>query len=347
MDSSHRSKARLAALAVCAVLAMVLTGCSTASSPKSTSGASTSSAAEAQPLKIGILAPFQATDYLNLVADQEGFFAKNGIIPNFVTVPQNPIAPLLSGDLNIAPVGVNGLSAVQQGQPVKFVDAVLSRLLGAVVVPKGSPLVKDAHNFSKLMQGLKGKTLGTTVPGALYDNVGKALVADAHLTGQIKVVAAGTTPAAAAGVQSGVFNAALLPSPVFETLIAQGSAVSVLDLYKGEGPDLGVPNLTSMMSATFTKAHPALITDYQRAIQEANDWARSKKNTKALTVLVAAKLNVSQSSIAQSINTFQTALGTSINYTKAQWAAALKLDKQSGLITKSFAYSDYVIPFKG
>jgi NitT/TauT family transport system substrate-binding protein len=296
-------------------------------------------------MKIGILNPVIATDYPTIIADQEGFFEKNGIKAELISATQ-PLTPLLSGDIDVAMVGsAPGLVGIEQGQPLRFIAATVPVQTVALIVKPDSPLIADAHKWPKIMEDLKGKTLGTTVSGAQIDLTARYVVHQAGLgAADVNVVAAGNANTLVAGIRSGSFDAGLVPSPLFETLIANHEGASVLDIYKGEGPKLLFPYASPAVTAAFAKEHPDLVEGYQKAVQEAIDWAKDPANLNKLTNIIAKKLDVDAITLAAPIQTFRGALKTA-EYSKAQWSAAIDMMKTNGIVTKNYDYSEYVIPF--
>lgn len=303
-----------------------------------------SSAEGLQALKIGVVSPANSGDYLNYVADEQGFFVEHGIEAEFIPVPQQPIAPLLSGDLDVVTLGLNGLSAIKQGQQVQFVAGLVDPPMVAILAKKGTPAASHPGQWPQAIEDLSGYTLGTSIPAGFNDTMARAIVVNAGAQ-SVNIVPAGSTPAAIAGLQSGSFDAALLVSPVFEPLLASGDYVATLSLYKNEGPsEVMIPQAAPLVSTKFAEANTELVDSYQQAIQQANDWARDPQNLQALTDLAARKQNVEPGSITETIKTYVSCLAPSINLSEETWNKMLAVSKQAGLITDDYAYGQYVRP---
>jgi ABC-type nitrate/sulfonate/bicarbonate transport system substrate-binding protein len=331
-----------AAIVSLACLSLAVSACS------QSGAASKNSAAKEQNLKISLLNPTQAADYLNLIADEKGYFKENGIKPEFVTATV-AVTPLLSGDLDVAGIGAaNGLVAVGKGQPLVFITAPFQNSTIALMVRKGSPLAAEAHKWPNALTELKGLTLGVTVAGAQIDLTARYLVRLAGMTPDtdVKVVAAGNASILVAGLQRGQFDAALVPSPQFEKLEAAGTAESILDIYKGEGPSgdlLKFPILASAVTKTFAAKHPDLVAAYQKSFQQAMDYARNPANTQDVINLLAKKMKVDPSTVTAGVTTFISCLKETSTFTQAQWDSSIAMMKANGILTKDYAYGDYVV----
>ncbi|GAA1931026.1 MetQ/NlpA family ABC transporter substrate-binding protein [Microbacterium aoyamense] len=342
MRLAARTPARSAAVALAAVAAVALSACTSGGSATPTeSGGLT-------PVTIGEVSPFQAANYLTLVADEQGFFEDHGIDAEIIGISQNPIAPLLSGDIDISSVGVNGMAGLEQGQDIRFIAAFPASVTFSLIVPAGSAAVDNAHEWPDVMEDLVGQSLGTTVPGALVDNMAKFLVTDAGLSASdIAVTPAGDGAALVAGLLSGSFDSGLVPSPLFEPLVASGDFVQVLDLYAGDVPDFNIPVNTPAVTAAFAEENPDVIAGFQQAIEEANTWAKDPANKEALAEMIATRLDVEPADVAAPLETFIAALGDTSEYTEEQWNSGVEMLTANGVLTKDYSYTDFVIPFSG
>ncbi|MDI2035901.1 ABC transporter substrate-binding protein [Paenarthrobacter nitroguajacolicus] len=334
---TRRDALRIGALAASAGL--LLSGC--ASGPAGSESAS-------KTVKIAQLNPFQAADYLPQIAQEKGFFQEEGITAEFVASPQNPITPLLAGDVDVAITGVNGMAAIEQNQEVRFIAGFPQRMAMSLVVPTSSPVAHLAGKWPEALEALKGKNIGVTVPGALVDNLAHAMLINAGISDKdIKVTPAGDGSSLVAGLSQGTFDSGLVPSPLFEPLVEKGIVVQVINLYDGQVPGLNLPIATPIVSAKWADKNPNLVAGYQRAVAKANQWALDPAHNDELTQIVAKKLGVAPETITGPIKTFRAALGNSVEFTQQQFETAVKMLKDNGVLTRDLAYGDYVLPFKG
>jgi ABC-type nitrate/sulfonate/bicarbonate transport system substrate-binding protein len=339
LSSPARRRTTAGGIAILAIAALAFAGCS--GSP-----GTSPSGQKLTTVKIGETAPFQVANYLTLVASNLGYFKEEGIDPQFIGISTNPIAPLISGDVDIMTVGINGLSALEQGQDIKFIDAFPANAPFTILVANDTKAAKDAHKWPDVMNDLVGVGIGTTVPGAFTDNLTRYLVTlSGHTLSQIPVTPAGDATSLVAGLKSGTFKAGFVPSPLFEPLVKQGGFTQALNLWEGDVPDFSIPVSTPAVTGAWAKAHPDLVKGFQIAVQKANVWAKNPKNKAALTTMVANRLSVDQSTITAPIDTFLKTLGDSTEYTKDQWNLGIKIFRTNGVLSKNYNYSDYVIPF--
>jgi ABC-type nitrate/sulfonate/bicarbonate transport system substrate-binding protein len=290
--------------------------------------------------------PFQLADYPALVADRIGAFGRHGIKAEFVTAT-NGILPMMAGDVEITTVGsANGLVPLARKQDFQFIAVTIQRLVLAVLVKPESPLVRVAHKWPDTFLALRGKKLGVTVPGALVDQMGRWMSSKAGLTPDkdIIVQAAGDANLLLANLEQGVYDAALQLSPQFEIAQKRKMAVSVLDVYKGEGPaELALfPFVTPATRKSFADKNPQLMNGFVAAVQEANDFARKPENRNAVIDMIAKEVKVDRASLEAPMDTFISAVGTTVKMRPEQWATTLSVGKINGVIKADIPFEDAV-----
>jgi ABC-type nitrate/sulfonate/bicarbonate transport system substrate-binding protein len=290
--------------------------------------------------------PFQLTDYPALIADRTGGFAKRGIKAEFTTAT-NSVLPLLSGDVDITTVGsANGLLPMARKQDFQLLCVNIQRLVLAVLVKPDSPLVKLTNKWPDVFHALRGKKLGVTVAGGLVEQIGLFLASVAGMTPgkDIVVHPAGDANVLLANLETGVYDAALQLSPQFEIAQRRKMAVSVLDVYKGEGPrELALfPFATPGTRKSFIEKNTDLINNYIAALQEANDFARKPENHSAVLDMVAQAVKVDKEALKEPINTFVAAVGNTVKMTREQWASTLQVGKVNNVIKEDIPFEDAV-----
>lgn len=305
-------------------------------------------AADLRPLRLMQQQPIYVTDYLNIIAMRTDIFARHGIAPEIVP-NVSPILPLLTGACDITSIGsANALVAVAKKQDLMFVCANVPRPICALSVKVDSPLLKDAHKWPAAFQALKGKTIGVTVPGALFDQLAHWLVILAGMTvdKDITIQAAGDANLLLANLQKGVYDAALLPSPLFEIAAEKKISANIIDFYNGEGPPemVNFPSDTPAAMRPFVEKNPDLVQAYFDAQQEASAFSRDTANRAAITDIIAKELKVDPKSLTAGIETFTHVIGD-CHFTRAQWDASIAMTKANGVVKENYAYEDYV--FKG
>ena len=302
-------------------------------------------AADLRPLRLMQQQPIYVTDYLNIIAMRTDIFARHGIAPEIVP-NVSPILPLLTGACDITSIGsANALVAVAKKQDLMFVCANVPRPICALSVKVDSPLLKDAHKWPAAFQALKGKTIGVTIAGALFDQLAHWLVILAGMTPDkdITIQAAGDANLLLANLQKGVYDAALLPSPLFEIAAERKISVNILDFWNGEGPPemVNFPSDTPAAMRSFVEKNPGLIQDYFDSQQEASAFSRNPANRAAITGIIAKELQVDPKTLASGIETFVHVIGD-CHFTRQQWDASIAMTKANGVVKEDYVYEKYV-----
>ncbi len=300
-----------------------------------------------QTLRIMVLNPLYATDYPDLIADDQGMFARHGIKAEFVP-SVNPIVPLLSGDVDIVNVGsAAGMNVVIKKQDFEFIGVESPPAGLALMVRPSSPLAKLAHQWPDSFTQLRGKTLGVTISGAQVDLMAHWLAKLAGLTPDkdITIQPAGDASTLVASLEGGrgSYDAAIVPSPLFELVEDKKVGVSILDLYQNEGPKelADYPYATLAGRKSFITAHPDLINNYLAAVQEAIDFARKPENLAAITAIAAKALKADPASLTHSMQTFIASIGD-VKFSRKQWDTLVSMMTVNGMIKQPYRYEDYV-----
>ncbi|MDB5569222.1 MAG: transporter substrate-binding protein [Hyphomicrobiales bacterium] len=198
--------------------------------------AASQAALAADKVRIGVVG--SATDVIHVLADKKGFFAQEGIAPDFVSFisATQMIAPLAGGDLD---VGGGGPSA-------GLYNAAMRNIQLKVVADKGS--MPAGHGFMPLVvrktlwDSGKVRTLAD-LKGLKVGNTSKAGSGDVTLDRAMKMV--GLTfdsvdklymgiPQLAAALDSGALDASFLLEPTASNLIKRGTVALLAkgdDLY--------------------------------------------------------------------------------------------------------------------
>jgi NitT/TauT family transport system substrate-binding protein len=260
--------------------ALFLAGCSSSSSSPTASGSSSSGSGSAPvTLRLGLLA--NITHAPALVGIQKGFFTKNLGSNKLTTTVYNSgtqeTTAILAGQLDAAYVGPNpAINAFQKsgGTAIKIISGAATG--GASVVVK--PSVTSAA-------GLKGKVVDTPSLGNTQDVAIRYWLKQNGLatttTGGGDVTIKPTNPNSDAVLQfqSGQIAGASEPSPYDVEMVKDGGKVLFTE-----------PGVTTLLVVTqsFLKAHPAVVSDLLKGQIEANDYIA--KDTAAAQTAANAEL---------------------------------------------------------
>src|SRR5450631_1064916 len=303
--------------------ALFLAGCSSSSSSPTASGSSSSGSASAPvTLRLGLLA--NITHAPALVGIQKGFFTKDLGSNKLTTTVYNSgtqeTTAILAGQLDAAYVGPNpAINAFQKsgGTSIKIISGAATG--GASVVVK--PSITSAA-------GLKGKTVDTPSLGNTQDVAVRYWLKQNGLatttTGGGDVTIKPTNPNSDAVLQfqSGQIAGASEPSPYDVEMVKDGGKVLFSE-----------PGVTTLLVVTqsFLKAHPAIVSDLLKGQIEANDYiakdpaaAQTAANAE-LTALVGKGIKASTLPAAFKEITFTDDPDASSLTTDAQQAKAVGL----------------------
>ena len=252
--------------------ALLLAGCGSSSSSGSSSSASSSSSSgsgtSSAPVtvRLGLLA--NITHAPALIAIQKGYFTKdlgsNKLTSTVYNTGTLETTAILAGQLDVAYVGPNpAINAFQKsgGTSIKIISGVATG--GASMVVK--PSVTSAAD-------LKGKTIDTPSLGNTQDVAIRYYLKQHGLatttTGGGDVTIKPTTPNSNAVLQfqSGQIAGASEPSPYDVEMVKAGGKVL-----------FSQPGVTTIMvvTQTFLKAHPDVVSDLLKANIQAEDYIKS------------------------------------------------------------------------
>lgn len=188
-----------------AVVALVVTGCSSASGPTSTSGSSTSTAGNAaaagnSPAKVTIAIPAgsAAASFIQL-AVAAGLTKENGLDVTLITTVAPPDTPaaLESGSIQASALTSTATQANAKGLPV----------VNVVNTGTHAPLVLLGAPGVKTISDLKGKTVVTSAPTDTPGTETAQLLKNAGIASSVKVVSVASVPGRSALFDSGQADA--------------------------------------------------------------------------------------------------------------------------------------------
>lgn len=336
-EFKRSTRTRLKVLSVIAASSLALAGCGS-SSADSSGPVSKDNPVE---VRLGIVNPINSPDYLMVVADKKGFFEENGIKTEIIEAAST-VTPLLAGEFEVTNLGVQGMVPLAQGQPLVFLGTVFEVPTVTLLVPKGSPLEANAHKWPEIMQDLKGKNLGVTVAGGVLDNMAQymATLAGMDPKTDLSIQAAGNASTLAANLESGTYDAALQVSPLWEKSLARGTVTSVLDMYKGEGPEelQTMPFTTPATTRPFLDAHPGFDAAFFKALTTSIEWAKDPANKEELTQIIVDQTKQTPEELAPGLETFVNALNTA-TYKQSVWDNGVAMLKSNGIDVAALDYS--------
>ncbi|MBY4212555.1 ABC transporter substrate-binding protein [Rhodococcus fascians] len=211
------------------------------------------------------------TGMLPHLADQLGFFANEGLtVDKYVSVTKgsDAISGLLSGDVQVAHIGADGIVAASQGGPVVGIGANTDASIWTVVA---SPDVKTWDD-------LKGKTIALGSVSDITRSVFDRLAGEAGLDPKtdLEYVALGATPQRVAAVQNGQAAATIAAYPPALGVIESGLTDLGFTPSGGSAPILMTTDIEA--SKRWTESNPDQVTSYLKAIAAAREYVQDPAN---------------------------------------------------------------------
>jgi ABC-type nitrate/sulfonate/bicarbonate transport system substrate-binding protein len=283
MSGNARRGGVLAALVLCALVALVVAGCGSSGSGSSSSGSEggsteaegssgseSGSSGEVQNVKFGLTsenmlyAPF-------VVAEQQGFFEKNGINLELVLTKEAATAEAAVAT-NSTPMGAIATSTIVLGHE-KEPEVVIAQ-----PVVKGTPYGLMVNSKYTTPESLKGQSLAASatksgdgaIINQMLEHYGMKEGTD------YTILVSGSPAARTASLQHGQVAGLATPEPDLSLLESEGFN----DLIKAEEiPGLAEqPFTTIAVNKKWGEENPELVSDFQKAWNEGVEYMYDTSN---------------------------------------------------------------------
>lgn len=314
---------------VVVLTAALATACGSSSGGSGSSGGSSSDT----NLTVTVTPGFTGDTSLYLAADK-GFFAKHHLNPSFVNVSTQPIQPIFSNSAQVATASpAVAVAAAAQGQSPKVIVTLQSRITQAVLVRKevADRLHLTAGDYPDVVSKLKGLTLGISTRGGSVDLDLRYILSEAGLNPDkdVKLVPLGAAAQMIAAMKGGKVDGVLGYSPMQYQLVADGTAVNVLDLSKGQGPSaLDQPFLTAVVTGDYLKNNPSVAKNFTAAVQDSCDYIKNPANASGVASVVKKRFATLDGATVDSV--VKEVQGTcDTGFTDDQFANVLKVNTNS------------------
>ena len=215
-----------------------------------------------------------ATDPVYLwMAQEKGFFKKNGLSVDLTHIPTNQaVQALVGGKVQFVTAGPQILEAALAGADTVYIICPINNF------------VLSLYGRAEIngVKGLSGKTLGATNKGTPSDIAGRMVLAQNGLKADVdvKFVYLKEIPALVAALKEGVIDAALIAAP--STLTARGFGLKELVNITA----LKIPFVQHSVATTrsYISANPEVVRRFVRSAAEALDYTR-KNRAEVLSVM--------------------------------------------------------------
>lgn len=283
---------RLGAIVGVTAIAATLAACSSAGSE--------STPKEMTPVTVG--AVFTTAAVPLWIAEEKGFFAKNGLE---VTIKQSPnfaasVPSLLNGQMQFANAATAPvITAISKGTPVQIVSGVQAEVANPklgddqVMVAQSSTIARP--------RDLQGKTVATNAVGSgPYVGVMANYLADGGAPNGIKWVVMDLN-AQIPALKNGQVDAIVASEPFRVTAADQGFK-EVFNAYRVDGLNsvpAGFTDAVLVASTDYLKKNPKIGLAMQKAMNEANAYAQA--NPQAVKDVLVKKLELDKA-VVEKIN---------------------------------------------
>jgi ABC-type nitrate/sulfonate/bicarbonate transport system substrate-binding protein len=246
-------------------------------------------AAPLQPIEVIVFAGANAMP--SYVAQEKGFFAREGLAVNLTATPNSgfQISSLVSGKFQIASTAVDNLIAYQEGQGTAKLDREPDMV--AIMGISSAELSMFAVPGVRSIADLKGRDLALDSLTTGYAFVLRYLLEKGGLgPDDVRFVAVGNSRARLQSLRDGKFAAALITEPF--TGVARQEGFTLL----GEGVSAlgGYQANVRIVNRAWANENPKAVVGYIRALRSAIDWIYDPANRDEAVRILAARVKVDE-----------------------------------------------------
>jgi len=307
--------------------------------------------ARAQALKgIKVTQAVTSLAYIqSFVAQQNGYFRAEGLEAELVNTggggPDVQIVLAGRAEFTVND-GAQVLPAVQQGQKLTCVLALLSRSIVNVTMRKQSADklgIKEGMPVAEKIKRLKGQKIGVTRPGALtwqmarynFVTAGMDPDKDAEITGM------GDAPSLAAALRQGNLDAIYISVPIGEALVGQGVGITLIDNSRGEDPSLPHFLMEGLWcTPEYLKTNRATVSRVVSAYRKASAFVAQNSSADVAKVLKPVFSGLSDEVLVEGVRRVQQAVSTTGVVDAAQFEATQKVLQVNGVLKKKLPVTE-------
>jgi ABC-type nitrate/sulfonate/bicarbonate transport system substrate-binding protein len=290
--------------AIVAAVAMLATGCGSASSANAGGPTAAGNSDKTYSVSVayypGALASLPA-----FIAAGEGFFAKNHLKVNLVPISTGGAmtSALVSGSVDFANNSYDNLEeAVSKGLQVQAVVGNLVKPPFQLVARMGVALPHLSKGYPKDLTDLLHKNWGIIEVGVSEQYIEEELLAGAgYSPTAVTYVGVGLPSTALPALLHGSVDTYLSLAPMTSVLLDKHEGTVVVNFETGQGPaDFRNVNYNGWWATTQEiKDSPAAVRDFARANEQAYCWYRNPANLSRVTTILRKYVKVPQLSSAQ------------------------------------------------
>lgn len=254
-------------------------------------------AAPLQPIEVVVFAGANAMP--SYVAQEKGFFAREGLAVNITATPNSgfQISSLVAGKFHVASTAIDNLIAYQEGQGTAKLDREPDMV--AIMGISSAELSLFAVPEVRTIADLKGRDLALDSLSTGYAFVLRYLLEKAGLgPADFRFVAVGNSRARLQSLREGKFAAALITEPF--TGVARQEGFTLL----GEGVSAlgGYQANVRIVNRAWANENPKAVVGYIRALLSAIDWIYDPANREEAARILASRVKVGEAAALASVD---------------------------------------------
>ena len=228
------------------------------------------------------------------VAAKKGFCTKYNFQCQLVAINNalTSVQAMVGGSLDVAQGGIEmTASAINAGADVVIVGVATRGAVLSLAARSDVPLPHRAQGYPAVIADLKGRKVGVPARGAAGEVYLNVMLREAGLApGDVTVVGTGGPDTAYNSMVVGKqVDAIIAVSPAKELCAATKACATIVDMTKGEGPELfrkdSASGVVFVMRRAFAEGNPQLMAAFYAAMKEAADWFRDPANLDGLVAL--------------------------------------------------------------
>jgi ABC-type nitrate/sulfonate/bicarbonate transport system substrate-binding protein len=284
-----------ATVLACGLIAACSSSGSGSAAGSSTNTGSGSSAATLKPITFDIGYQDPSSIVLQLIADQQGYFAKEGITPTYTLITTGTgivVSGVVSGSLDGGVVSLSTLIQTQQkGVSVQLLGGIIhTKYSLAVLSSNKTTPVASGTDFSATLRSLQGKTIGvagvTGGPALSLNAFAKQIGMPADPFHYVDIEPGAPVVAAMkSGSVDAVYNGIQFVAPT----VLNGSARQVMTSDNGPAGYTSSLLVGTMVDQKFLASNPGFAQRYQAAIAQATTYFDDQNNEPAIVALIKQK----------------------------------------------------------
>jgi NitT/TauT family transport system substrate-binding protein len=228
-----------------------------------------------------------------MVAIRHGFFSKHDIDPHLVQISSGGAiqAALVSRsvDFVINPPQLH-LQTVEKGQDVRMFLNNFNAPIWSIVFTNKMAAPNLRKGYPAMLADLKGMKVGVTGRGSVQELLWRYMLQDAGLDPDrdVSFISVGTVNTAIPALQQNLVQAYFASEPMQSMIAEGGYAHVVLDLWKGQGPEVLRKDWITNCWATrgdLIRSSPDTVRRFAAAIREAHVFMHRPENLEKVLVV--------------------------------------------------------------